>query len=167
MGKFKKGRIKSLRQFELEESRRNQTYTVIKEEKVVKTKTVQKKVKGKIVSKGEIKIKKLLILHGVQFKQEKVFKGCKNPKTNQLLRFDFYLPNLKILIEYDGLQHKIRLKGQTSADFVNQLYRDKIKDKYAEKRGLKLYRISSENYENLEEIIINIIKNENETIVLC
>lgn len=160
MAKFRKGKVKSLHQFELEDSRRNQTYTVIKEEKVVKTKTVQKKVKGRIISKGEIKIKKLLILHGVKFKQEKTFRGCKNPKTNQLLRFDFYLPDHKLLIEYDGLQHKMRLKGQSSSEFVSQLYRDKIKDKYAQRRGFKLYRISSENYEQLDEIISNLIKNE-------
>lgn len=158
MGKFKKGRIKSFRQFELEDSRRNQTYTIIKEEKVVKTKTVQKKVKGKIISKGEIKIKKLLILHGVKFKQEKTFRGCKNPKTNQLLRFDFYLPDYKILIEYDGRQHKMRLKGQTSAEFISQVERDKIKDKFAKLRGYELIRISSDKYGELDNIIESIIK---------
>lgn len=41
----------------------------------------------------------------VSFEKEKTFIDCVNPKTNFLLRFDFYLPDYNIIIEYDGEQH--------------------------------------------------------------
>ena len=33
------------------------------------------------------------------------FNWCKNPETNKYLPFDFYIPDLNLIIEIDGDQH--------------------------------------------------------------
>jgi hypothetical protein len=38
----------------------------------------------------------------ISYEKEKTFSTLKNPKTNKALRFDFYLPQLNTIIEYDG-----------------------------------------------------------------
>jgi hypothetical protein len=38
----------------------------------------------------------------IPYEKERTFKTCINPKTNNKLRFDFYIDN-KILLEYDGI----------------------------------------------------------------
>ena len=56
-------------------------------------------------SKGEKEVKKYLNKHNIIFKRQKTFDDCKNPETNRKLKFDFYLPDYNICIEYDGRQH--------------------------------------------------------------
>lgn len=53
-------------------------------------------------SKGEAFIAGLLSEMGVEFEREKTFPTCRVVKKR---RFDFYLPDMGILIEYQGLQH--------------------------------------------------------------
>lgn len=160
--KFKKAKWDSLNYYELRESRRNQKTVKIKnfkkENQEVKHEVIRR---GKrIISKGELTIRKVLAKHGVKFKREKTFSSLKNPKTGQNLRFDFYLPEYKTLIEFDGLQHTVRLKGMSRAELVNQMYRDEIKNKWAESRGYRLIRIPSKDYHLIEEIILDIIREE-------
>ena len=59
------------------------------------------------------------------------------------LRFDFYLPEERILIEYDGLQHSqpVDFFGGEKA-YESLVRRDQIKDDFAEATGMKLIRIS-------------------------
>ena len=56
----------------------------------------------KKVSKGEIHIRKFLIKYNIEFEYQKSFKYCRRILP---LRFDFYLPDYQLLIEYDGRQH--------------------------------------------------------------
>lgn len=58
------------------------------------------------------------------------------------LHFDFWLPDFKIAIEYDGLQHykPIEYFGGKNA-FERQHKHDLMKDKYCEDRGISLIRI--------------------------
>jgi hypothetical protein len=53
-------------------------------------------------SKGEIEIQKFLTTNDIKFIKEHKFDGCFDVKK---LPFDFYLPELNICIEYDGIQH--------------------------------------------------------------
>ena len=53
------------------------------------------------MSKGEEQIEYLLKKRRVCYVREKIFPELRGGK----LRFDFYLPNLSILIEIDGEQH--------------------------------------------------------------
>jgi len=53
-------------------------------------------------STSEIIIKKILEKNQINYIREKTFNGCVNKKK---LRFDFYLPDIKVCIEYNGIQH--------------------------------------------------------------
>ncbi|MDR0676118.1 MAG: DUF723 domain-containing protein, partial [Elusimicrobiota bacterium] len=76
-------------------------------------------------SKGEKKIKKLLNQYNIKYIEQYWFPNCiyKRP-----LRFDFYLPDYNILVEYQGIQHFVRVKywdKKQSLEIRQQ--RDKIK----------------------------------------
>lgn len=57
------------------------------------------------VSKGEAKLYDLLTNMGINFEQQKTFDTCRFKDTNALAKFDFFLTDLNILIEYNGEQH--------------------------------------------------------------
>lgn len=52
----------------------------------------------------------LLIKDNILFETQKSFENCRF-ENNYLAKFDFYLPEYNILIEYDGKQHFIEGKG--------------------------------------------------------
>ena len=56
------------------------------------------------MSKGEDYIVSLLRAAHVKFEREKTYPDL-HGKRNVPLRFDFYLPDYQIHIEYDGIQH--------------------------------------------------------------
>ena len=58
------------------------------------------------MSKGEEKIEKLLNQAHIVYEREKVFPTLRSGK----LRFDFYLPDSGVLIEFDGQQHFKQVK---------------------------------------------------------
>lgn len=101
---------------------------------------------GKILSCGCMagsyysnKVESYLKKHFLVIK-EKIFEDCINPKTNYKLRFDFYLPEYNICLEYDGEQHykEVDFCNDTLAD---RQFRDKIKDDYCLKNNISLIRI--------------------------
>lgn len=57
------------------------------------------------VSKGEAKLYDLLTNMDIDFEQQKTFDTCRFKDTNALAKFDFFLSDLNILIEYNGEQH--------------------------------------------------------------
>lgn len=91
-------------------------------------------------SKGELKVESLLKQSKIEFQTEKIFDTCINPKTNSKLRFDFFLPKLNVLIEYDGEQHFKEVPGWKP--LKDNQYRDKVKNKWALDNYLHLIRIS-------------------------
>lgn len=101
-------------------------------------------------SHGEQKIKEILEDGEINFIQEYKFNDCVNPKTNQKLRFDFYLPDYNCCIEYDGIQH-FKEKGTWARkeSLKDIQYRDEIKNRYCKKHNIKLIRIP---YYHKEEI---------------
>jgi hypothetical protein len=104
-------------------------------------------------SKGELKIKQLLNEKSIKYIFQKTFNDCKN-KNNRKLKFDFYLPNKNILIEYDGKHHFKPIEyfgGITSYEKLIEY--DKIKNQYAELNKIKLIRISYLEYENINKIL--------------
>lgn len=107
---------------------------------------------GCLKSKGENRIEQVLQELCIDFDREKTFSDCKNPKTNTLLRFDFYLPDYNICIEYDGEQHfKYRETGWNTKEYLKEVqYRDKIKDEYC-KNNNKLIRISFLDYNKINK----------------
>lgn len=94
-------------------------------------------------SKGEIKIEKLLIENKIKFKREKTFDNCRNPETKAKLKFDFYLPEHNMCIEFDGRQHFVAVDiwgGEPALKATEK--RDKIKNGYCRKNNIHLIRIS-------------------------
>lgn len=106
----------------------------------------------KRISKGVIRIQQLLDTNKIDYIQEYKFKDCVSPKGNSL-KFDFYLPDYNIAIEYDGEQHffPITFGGKESGEQrlkKSQEY-DNIKDIYCKDNNIKLIRISYIKYPTL------------------
>lgn len=98
------------------------------------------------ISRGEDRIKGALEELKISYVQQKTFEGCKNPKTNTKLRFDFYLPDYNCCIEYDGEQHFYGPRVKSSTRFTQEEVekiqeRDKIKDIFCSKQKINLIRI--------------------------
>lgn len=109
-------------------------------------------------SKGEAKINNWLTIHNVHFQTQYVIPNCKYKKP---LRFDFAILNnntIKCLIEFDGEQHyhpKEIFGGSKGLNLTKQ--RDKIKDNYCKKNNLKLIRIPYTKFDDIEQILEELI----------
>jgi len=100
-------------------------------------------------SKGEKEIRNILETKQINYITQKTFNGC---KYKQKLKFDFYLPEYNLCIEYDGEQHfvsKEHFGGEKG--LILRQKRDKIKDKYCKENNIKLLRIKFN--ENIKETI--------------
>ena len=110
---------------------------------------------GCIKSVGEHFIRKYLLENNISFKTEYIFKELPNR------RFDFAIFKENILfclIEYDGKQHfnYINTWHKNEQAFLDSQERDRQKDEWCEKSGIKLYRISYKD--NIEDKLNVIIK---------
>lgn len=85
---------------------------------------------------GEREIRKYLIEKKIKFKSQKKFEDC---IYRDKLIFDFYLPDSRICIEYNGRQHyepNDYFGGKVA--FEKQLIRDNIKRKYCKNNNINL-----------------------------
>ena len=110
-------------------------------------------------SRGEAKIRNVLIDFHQEFVQNKEFDDCINPDTNRHLRYDFFLPKKNILIEFDGKQHHEYIKNwiQSKEKFDKAKIRDSLKTRYAKDAGIMLIRIPYTQYKYIEEILWEIL----------
>lgn len=109
------------------------------------------------LSKGENKIEEILQNNNITFERQKTFDSCRNAN---LLRFDFYLPDYNILIEYDGIQHfsyKENPDWNTKENYEKTIINDKIKNKWCLDNSKMLIRIPYTYFENikLEDLLNN------------
>ena len=90
---------------------------------------------------GENKIMEYLENRNINYIFNKSLKDCSI--KNKKLRFDFYLPEYNICIEYDGEQHfkPIKVFGGDK-HYQLTLERDNIKNQWCLDNNIKLYRIS-------------------------
>ncbi|HBG3789744.1 TPA: hypothetical protein KQC30_002280 [Clostridioides difficile] len=101
-------------------------------------------------SKGEKRVEQYLINNNIKYKDEVKFKSLVSNLGNPL-RYDFYLIDYNILIEYDGEFHfKEYFEGQK---FNKNLLHDKMKNDYAKEKNIKLIRIPYWDFDNIEEIL--------------
>lgn len=108
-------------------------------------------------SHGEQKIRNLLIENGITFEQQYKFSGCKDINP---LPFDFYLPELNIVIEMQGEQHyRIIEHFGGEEGFQLQQKHDSIKREFCRENNIK--EIEIPYYENIEAIL------QKEGIILC
>jgi hypothetical protein len=90
-------------------------------------------------SKGNKRIFQLLTDAGVKFETEFRFETCRHRVA---LPFDFYIPALETLIEYDGEQHFKAIDFWGGEQGLKQRQqRDLIKNIWAASNGKRLYRI--------------------------
>lgn len=113
----------------------------------------------KIKSIGEEKIQTILKELNIQFISE-----WKNHNCNLLkgkASFDFYLPKLNKLIEFDGEQHfkpvqfGTMSKEEAKEEYLKTKERDKIKNSWAKNNGLTLLRIKFN--ENIQKKLQNFL----------
>jgi very-short-patch-repair endonuclease/Zn finger protein HypA/HybF involved in hydrogenase expression len=99
-------------------------------------------------SKGEKIIYNYLVQkYGDEVISQKEFDNCNNEHKGNVkchkYRFDFYLPQLNIIIEYDGEQHfKKTFFHKTDEHYIEKVEDDKHKTSYCMTNSIKLIRIS-------------------------
>lgn len=104
-------------------------------------------------SKYEEFIHDYLTSLNIQFEEEKRFPDCKNSKCSDMLPFDFYIPNLNKIIEFDGEHHFSPIKSWRGEEkFKLTQKNDAIKNKYCMEKNIDLLRIP---YTDSEKEIIN------------
>lgn len=99
----------------------------------------------------------------VNFKTEYYVDLTNSNYNAKSLRFDAFLPEYNVAIEYDGEQHfrPVERFGGEEA-FNRNVERDKIKNKYCIENGIILYRINYKDMDIMEQIIYDIV---NELII--
>ena len=104
-------------------------------------------------SLGEKKVSSFLEKNLIRFETQKRFPECKNKFQ---LKFDFYLTDLNILIEYDGIQHFMPVDYFGGAEaFEYQKKLRKIKEKFCEEQKIELVKISY--LDDVNEILTNLL----------
>lgn len=115
---------------------------------------------GCIRSFGEKAISEYLLKHDVNFSKQYRFEDCKDIRS---LPFDFFLPNLRVCIEFDGKQHfePVDFGGKGSDVALKQFQintrHDAIKTEFCNSNGITLIRVSSDTLDNLDLIFKNIV----------
>lgn len=99
-------------------------------------------------SGGELKIKQILEEHNIKYETQKTFSSCIFQDTNQKARFDFYLPDYNILIEYDGQQHFKEV--EIFSDSLEKIQQhDDYKNNWCKENNILLIRIPYTKYSSL------------------
>ena len=93
------------------------------------------------MSQLEEKIITLLKKERIHFERERSFPDLK--RHGRHLRFDFYIPSQRALIEVQGAQHYHQVKKfqKKRSDFMRQQEYDRFKISWAVTHGYKLYII--------------------------
>lgn len=77
-----------------------------------------------------------------------------------LLSYDFYLSQYNLLIEYQGEFHDGTARQQTQEEFEVQKEHDRRKREYAKSHGIDLLEIWYWDFDNIEDILYNYLKNK-------
>lgn len=104
-----------------------------------------------IQSNGEKMVMEYLENNNINYNYQMIFDDCRFIRP---LKFDFYLSQYNLVIEYDGEQHTNNEHYfNTKNNFNHQLIRDKIKNKYCSDNNINLIRIRYD--EDIEEKLKN------------
>ena len=91
-------------------------------------------------SHGEKYIESWLVKHGVNYIAQKTFQDLRGV-GGCLLSYDFYLPTLNMLIEYQGEFHDHTAYPVTDDEFARTVEHDRRKQEYANNNGYIYYPI--------------------------
>lgn len=118
-------------------------------------------------SKAELIIRKLLNDNLIKYETQYRFNDLRSEITNWVLKFDFAIFNdlgeLSFLLEYDGEQHVNGTrfsprKEENEEKFMKTKTYDKQKNDYCNKKNIDLLRIPHWEFDQIEEILINKLK---------
>lgn len=103
-------------------------------------------------SLGEERTETYLKNNGYNYICQYRFDDC--VRKERSMPFDFYLPDLNIAIEYDGIQHykPVMTFGGEEA-FAELKLNDNFKTEYCQKNNIKLIRIPYTEYNNISEFL--------------
>lgn len=114
---------------------------------------------GCLKSKGEQKLIKIFIQNNISYKKEYTFDDLyleKDIYKKHPLRFDFFLPDYNVLIEYQGNQHYDKKSRYYSEQGT---YNDNLKKEYCKNKKIKLIEINYQDYDKLDyAYLINLLK---------
>ena len=115
-------------------------------------------------SKGEREICKQLDKYHVKYIHQHKFDDCVNPVTNRSLAFDFFITELRTLIEFDGKQHfePVNFFAMMNDDDTIKVFNkgrihDNIKNQYALTNNIQLIRIPYTEINNIPTITLSVI----------
>lgn len=109
---------------------------------------------------GEREIRKWLVSNKLPFISQYAFEDC---TLQRKLRFDFYLPEYNLIIEYDGEYHffPVQFKGTTKkrAKQIHEKAKagDALKNNYCIKHNIQLIRIDYTQRKNIANILKGVI----------
>lgn len=110
------------------------------------------------ISSGEQVIADWLVEHGVPYEREKTFPGCRT--GSKPFRFDFYLPDQNLCIEYDGQGHFqiVNYSGRETEEKLTRVLwdtqeRDFRKDQFCADNGIDILRISYDEFNKIPQIL--------------
>jgi len=107
---------------------------------------------------GEQAIMSWLKKNKINFDPNHTFGDLKGPGEKPL-KFDFYIPCVKRLIEFDGPQHfrPVRFNGisieRAIKIFKKNQYNDSLKNQYCMKKSIPLIRIPYQKFKQIPEIL--------------
>ncbi len=101
------------------------------------------------MSAGEVSIKTFLENRNIDYIYEKTFPNLYGVNGG-LLSYDFYIPQSKTLIEYQGEFHDGTAWQQTEEGFKNQREHDRRKKDYADKNNITFIEIWYKDYEDID-----------------
>ena len=109
------------------------------------------------ISSGEKKIIEVLNIMNINHVYDKPFEQL-TLECKQNLRFDFYCPEFKCVIEFDGKQHyePVNFGGgveQSIVAFERTVQHDNIKNDFCARNGYDMLRIKYNDYLNIERIL--------------
>lgn len=112
-------------------------------------------------SKGERIIEQFLKDRGETFVAQYVPADLTNRSKKAHYRFDFFLPEHNMLIEFDGVQHDKPVSRWNSkySSFDKIRERDEIKTNYARDRDIRLIRIKYKDVNNIPHILHQALNN--------
>jgi len=115
--------------------------------------------KGRRISKGEKRIAQFFDSHDIEYTREKTFKECVSLSGN-CLRFDFYLEQFNLLLEYQGHHHEKPVNKYRRAKLVHEqtVTHDTIKKEFALNKQINLIEIAYHDYEKIDVILIDLFK---------
>lgn len=104
-----------------------------------------------VKSKGEKLIEKYLLDNNIKYQTQFMFSDCRNVNP---LKFDFYLEDLKLCIEFDGVQHYDETSIYWSEDVKRN---DIIKNDYCKINSINLLRIPYYRIKNIDSFLNKVL----------